>query len=119
MLKSMTGFGQASAAIGDGSFLVEVKTLNSKFLDLSLRLPRFFSEKELEVRAVITEKLERGKVSVSIEYIKSTGLEIQAQYNESMFIAHYAELKKLADRVMAPYDHLFELALRSPEKHTT
>ncbi len=119
MLKSMTGFGQASAAIGDGSFLVEVKTLNSKFLDLTLRLPRIFSEKELDIRAVITEKLERGKVSVSIEYIKSTGLEIQGQYNESMFIAHYAELKKLADRVMAPYDHLFELALRSPDVQQT
>ena len=119
MLKSMTGFGQASATIGDGSFLVEVKTLNSKFLDLNLRLPRIFSEKELDVRAVITEKLERGKVSVSIEYTKSTGLEIQQQYNESMFIAHYAELKKLADRVMAPYDHLFELALRSPDVQQT
>ncbi len=119
MLKSMTGFGQASASIGDGSFLVEVKTLNSKFLDLNLRLPRIFSEKELDVRAVITEKLERGKVSVSIEYVKSPGLEIQGQYNESMFIAHYAELKKLADRVMAPYDHLFELALRSPDVQQT
>ena len=119
MLKSMTGFGQASATIGDGSFLVEIKTLNSKFLDLNLRLPRIFSEKELDVRAVITEKLERGKVSVSIEYTKSTGLEIQQQYNESMFIAHYAELKKLADRVMAPYDHLFELALRSPDVQQT
>ncbi len=119
MLKSMTGFGQASASIGDGSFLVEVKTLNSKSLDLNLRLPRIFSEKELDVRAVITEKLERGKVSVSIEYVKSPGLEIQEQYNESMFIAHYAELKKLADRVMAPYDHLFELALRSPDVQQT
>lgn len=119
MLKSMTGFGQASATIGDASFQIEVKTLNSKFLDLSLRLPRIFAEKELDVRAVITEKLERGKVSVSIEHVKALAQEIQPQYNEAMFIAHYAELKKLADRVMAPYDHLFELALRSPDVQQT
>ena len=111
----MTGFGQASATLGDATFLVEVKTLNSKFLDLTLRLPRIFAEKELEVRGVITEKLERGKVSVSIEHVRSMSGDVQNQYNETMFIAHYAELKKLADRVMAPYDHLFELALKSPD----
>ncbi len=115
MIKSMTGFGQATARIGDASILVEVKTLNSKFFDLSLRLPKTFSEKELEVRSIITEKLERGKVSVSIEHLKALSQEVQQLYNEPMFIAHYAELKKLADRVMAPYDNLFELALRSPD----
>ncbi|MEJ0054807.1 MAG: YicC/YloC family endoribonuclease [Bacteroidota bacterium] len=115
MLKSMTGFGQTTASLGEASLQVEVKTLNSKFLDLNIRLPRIFSDKELEVRAIITEKLERGKVSVSVEYTKAAGQEVQQQYNETLFIAHYAELKKLADRVMAPYDNLFELALRSPE----
>jgi uncharacterized protein (TIGR00255 family) len=119
MLKSMTGFGQASAALGDASILIEIKTLNSKFLDLSLRLPRIFSDKELEVRNIITERLERGKVSVSIEHEKTVKEEIEKQYNEAMFLAHYAELKKLADRVMAPYDQLFELALRSPDVQQT
>jgi uncharacterized protein (TIGR00255 family) len=115
MLKSMTGFGQASATFKDISILVEVKTLNSKFLDLSLRIPKVFSEKELEIRNIITEKTERGKVSVSVEQIKPAALEIKQQYNEALFIAHYAELKKLADRVLAPYDQLFEMALRSPD----
>jgi uncharacterized protein (TIGR00255 family) len=115
MIKSMTGFGQSTVRIGDASLLVEVKTLNSKFFDLSLRLPKVFLEKELEVRAVITDKLDRGKVSVSVEYIKAPAQEVQQQYNEQLFAAHYAELKKLADRVMAPYDGLFELALRSPD----
>ncbi|CAN5451148.1 YicC family protein [soil metagenome] len=119
MLKSMTGFGQTAAPIGDASISIEVKSLNSKFLDLSLRIPRIFSEKEIEIRALITEKLERGKVSVSIEYTRPLAQEVQQQYNEQMFIAHYAELKKLADRVMAPYDNLFELALRSPEVQQT
>lgn len=115
MLRSMTGFGQASAILEDASLVIEIKTLNSKFPDLSLRLPRIFSEKELEVRTIITEKLERGKISVSIEHVRNSPQEIPRRYNEAMFIAHYAELKKLADRVMAPYDHIFELALNSPD----
>jgi len=119
MLKSMTGFGQATTSLGDGSLQVEIKTLNSKFLDLSLRLPKVFSEKELEIRALITEKLERGKVSVSIEVQKGPGQQVAQRYNEAAFIAHYAELKKLADRVMAPYDRIFELALKSPDVELT
>ncbi len=115
MLKSMTGFGQAGATLGEGTLQVEIKTLNSKFLDLSLRLPKIFSDKELEIRNLITEKLERGKVSVAIEYVKTQPKQIPQRYNETMFLAHYAELKKLADRVMAPYDQIFELALRSPD----
>ncbi|NOT74742.1 MAG: YicC family protein [Cyclobacteriaceae bacterium] len=119
MIKSMTGFGQVTTPIGEATLQIEIKTLNSKFLDLSIRIPRVLSEKEVEIRSIITEKLERGKVSVSIEYIKAATQEIQQQYNEAMFVAHYAELKKLADKVMAPYDNLFELALKSPEVQQT
>jgi uncharacterized protein (TIGR00255 family) len=115
MLKSMTGFGQATETIGEATIFVEVKSLNSKFLDLSLRLPRIFTEKEIDVRNVITEKLERGKVSVSVEYLKAGAQTVPQLYNEVLFAAHYAQLKKLADRVMAPYDPLFEMALKSPD----
>ena len=115
MLKSMTGFGQAITSLGEASLQVEIKTLNSKFLDLSLRLPKIFSEKEPEIRALITDRLERGKVSVSIDYQKGPIQQVAQRYNEAIFIGHYAELKKLADRVMAPYDRIFELALKSPD----
>ena len=111
----MTGFGQASADDGQSKMYVEVKSLNSKFLDLNLRLPKAFSDKELEVRNLISEKLERGKVSVSIEYEKLSDGAIKQSYNEGLFVAYYSELKKLADRVYAPYESLFELALNSPD----
>ena len=68
MIKSMTGFGQATIDDGQSQLNVEIKSLNSKFLDLNLRLPKAFSDKEMEVRNMISESLERGKVSVSIEY---------------------------------------------------
>ena len=115
MIKSMTGFGQASVDEGQSRIYIEVKSLNSKFLDLNLRLPKIFSDKELEVRNLVSEKLERGKVSVSIEYEKLSDGEIKQTYNETLFVAYYLELKKLADKVYAPYDNLFELALNSPD----
>lgn len=110
----MTGFGQATTSFGDVKISAEVKSLNSKFMDLGIRLPRNYSEKEIEVRNLLTEKLERGKVSVTIE-CERTGSAPTQQYNEELFVSHYSALKKLADRVMAPYDNLFELALNSPD----
>ncbi|MBA4144990.1 MAG: YicC family protein [Cytophaga sp.] len=115
MIKSMTGFGQAVLNSGDVQITVEVKSLNSKFLDLSLRLPRIFSEKEIEVRNAVADKLERGKVTLNIEYQKTGKQEVKQKYNKELFAAYYAELKSLADRVMAPYDQLFAIALESPD----
>jgi uncharacterized protein (TIGR00255 family) len=115
MIKSMTGFGQASLDNGQLQIHVEVKSLNSKFLDLNLRLPKTFSEKELEVRNMISEMLERGKVSVAVELEQIAGTEVKQSYNEALFVAYYTELKKLADKVYAPYENLFQLALNSPD----
>jgi uncharacterized protein (TIGR00255 family) len=115
MIKSMTGFGQLTIDDGQSQLHVEVKSLNSKFLDLNLRLPKAFSDKEMEVRNLISEILERGKVSVSIEYEKIADGTLKQTYNEVLFSAYYSGLKKLADKVMAPYENLFELALNSPD----
>jgi uncharacterized protein (TIGR00255 family) len=115
MLKSMTGFGQSLQDNGRMQLSCEVKSLNSKFLDLNIRLPKIFSDKEIEIRNLISEKLERGKVTLNVEYQQYGEDEPKQAYNEKLFIAYYAELKKLADRVVAPYDQLFELALNSPE----
>jgi uncharacterized protein (TIGR00255 family) len=115
MLKSMTGFGQSIQDNGRMQLSCEVKSLNSKFLDLNIRLPKLFSDKEIEVRNLISEKLERGKVTLNVEYQLYGEDEPKQSYNEKLFIAYYNELRKLADRVVAPHDQLFELALNSPE----
>jgi uncharacterized protein (TIGR00255 family) len=115
MIKSMTGFGQSSIEDGASQISVEAKSLNSKFLDLNLRIPKTFSEKEMEVRNLISEILERGKVSVSIDYERHAADQISQTYNEKLFTAYYMELKKLADKVYAPYENLFEQALNSPD----
>jgi len=115
MIKSMTGFGQASLNKDELNLVVEVKSLNSKFFDLSLRLPRLFAEKELEVRNMVSDKLERGKITLNIDLQQAGKAEVRQQYNEALFVAYYTELKKLADKTMASYDGLFELALNSPD----
>lgn len=89
--------------------------MNAKFMDLSLRLPRMFNEREAEVRNLVSDKLERGKVSVSVDVQKTGRQEVRLQYNEELFLAYYQQLKKLADRSMATYDGLFQLALNSPD----
>ena len=111
----MTGFGQAQRDDGQLQIGVEIKSLNSKFLDLGLRIPRQFSEKELEVRNLISEKLERGKISIAIEYQRYGQQEVKQTYNETLFVAYYTQLKKLADKVVGEYDNLFEIALNSPD----
>lgn len=112
----MTGFGQALVNTGDLNITVEVKSLNSKFLDLSLRLAKQFSEKELELRNVVAEKLERGKVSLAIDYQRAGRQETRQTYNEALFVAYYNELQKLAGMVHASAtEHIFELALNSPD----
>ena len=115
MIKSMTGFGQHSVDDGTVQISAEVKSLNSKFLDLNLRLPKIFSDKEIEVRNLISEQLERGKVSIVVEHQEYGDAEIKHSYNQNLFVGYYTELKRLADRVVAPYDNLFELALNSPD----
>jgi uncharacterized protein (TIGR00255 family) len=88
----MTGFGQAQHDDGQLQIGVEVKSLNSKFLDLGLRLPKALSEKELDVRNLISEKLERGKISVNIEYQRYGQNEIKQTYNEELLVAYYTQL---------------------------
>lgn len=115
-MKSMTGFGQAIYDNGQAQLSIEIKSLNSKFLDLSLRLPKAFSDKELELRNMLNEKLERGKVSVNIEYVRTGDDEIRQTYNKALFKGYFMELKKLAEEVGVPVaGNIFELALASPE----
>ena len=111
----MTGFGQASATLSGGTLTLEVKSLNSKFFDLSLRLPKKYNEKELELRNLLAEKVERGKVSLNVEFQPGVRQEIRQQYNEELFVSYYQELKRLADKVLADHDSLFQLALNSPD----
>lgn len=111
----MTGYGSASFSQEGISINIEIKTLNSKFLDLNLRLPRSFNEKEIEVRNRVTNKLERGKVSISIDFSNEKETEQKQTYNKELFKKYYEELRRLADSVVASDQDIFRLAIGSPD----
>ena len=111
----MTGYGFASAEDDQRQITVEIKCLNSRYLDLNLRLPRVFSDREMDLRVLLGDRLERGKIAVQVDYLRKSGADLRQTCNEELFIRYYTEYKRLADRVMAPYDSLFQLALNAPE----
>lgn len=111
----MTGYGTATFSDEEKTIQVEVKSLNSKFMDLSLRLPKAYSEMEGEWRAAVADRLERGKISVSADCIRIGKAELQQTYNKDIFQAYYHELSAMADGIAAPSsDQLFQLALNAP-----
>ena len=95
--------------------LVEVKTLNSKYLDINLRIPKLFNDKEIEIKSLVQQELERGKVSVVLELVDKGAAISGLQVNEALFLAYYEQLKKLADSVSAVPDDLFKIAIQTPD----
>jgi uncharacterized protein (TIGR00255 family) len=116
MLQSMTGFGTAQRENDQYSITIEIKSLNSKGLDLSVRLPRFLSDKEYEIRNLISKSLMRGKISVSIDFVnKGKGLKANNTINQELLQSYYTDLENAAELLGAPKNDLFRLALQMPD----
>ena len=115
MIKSMTGYGYAQFENDQLQIVVEIKSLNSKYFDVNLKLPRQFSEKEIEIRNLLSNKLERGKISISVEFQKKSINEPQVKINHELFKSYYTTFRQLADAVSANTSELFRLALEAPE----
>ncbi len=111
----MTGFGLGAKDNQKVKYIVEIKSLNSKFLELSLRLPKAFSDKELTLRSECSRLIERGKVnlSVSVEYVDQTAA--AATINTVLLKKYYRQLEALASELDTDSGNLFELALNMPE----
>ncbi len=92
----MTGYGKAICELPNKKVTIEIKSLNSKQLDLNTRFPNLYREKELEVRSDIASKLFRGKVDLTI-FIESQAGDKMAQINRPVIEAYYAQLKDIAD----------------------
>lgn len=119
MLRSMTGFGLAQTETDQYIITVEVKSLNSKFLEASVKLPRDYSDKELEVRNQLTNQLERGKVSCSIDRQAKGGTRPKLAINLPLFKAYYHDLMAAASEVEASTTDLFRLAMQMPDVTTS
>ncbi|RZA02442.1 MAG: YicC family protein [Sphingobacteriaceae bacterium] len=111
----MTGYGIASFDSGNSKYTVEIKSLNSKFLELSLRLPKIFSEKEFQLRNDCSKQIERGKVNLSIN-VEQAGSTVKAAGIDTELLKHYyAQLKAVSNDLNEPANNLLQLALGLPE----
>lgn len=114
MIKSMTGFGKYVAELSGKKLTVEIRSLNSKSLDLSVRMPYAYKEKELELRSDIGKQLERGKVDVTV-FTESTQETIPVSLNKTLAKSYYAELKALSQELNDTTNDLLTLALKMPD----
>ena len=98
MIKSMTGFGKSTCELPDKKISIEIKSLNSKQLDVNMRLPNLYREKDLVLRNEIANKLGRGKVDVGF-YIDFLGAEKNASINSQVIETYYEQLLPVSDKL--------------------
>ncbi len=110
----MTGFGKATKEFENKTVNVEIRSLNSKNLDLSLRLSSTYRDKEHELKSEITKLLERGKVDLSI-YVESKQVETPVQINTDLAKSYYNQLKQLASDLNEPITNLMSHVLKMPD----
>lgn len=112
MIQSMTGFGKASLQLPTKKITVEVKSLNSKGLDLNVRMPSLYREMELGLRTLISTKLERGKIDFGI-YIESTAEQTSTKVNVPVVKNYIAQLQEVYPD--ADVTELMKMAVRMPD----
>jgi len=109
----MTGYGRVSRNYRDKNIIVEIRSLNSKFTDLRLKAPQHYKEKEPDIRKVLTERLERGKIDFTLEIISSTG-EDGFALNVPLFKRYITELRQLGEELKVETGDLMLAVLRLP-----
>ncbi|MGS2740718.1 YicC/YloC family endoribonuclease [Sinomicrobium sp. M5D2P17] len=111
MIKSMTGFGKSVIQLSTKKITVELKSLNSKSLDVNARIPSQYREKELQMRSTIANTLVRGKIDFSL-YVEVTGEETSSQVNEAVVNQYIKQLKNIVD---GEEIELLKMAVRMPD----
>ena len=119
MIQSMTGYGKATADLSDKKINVEIKSLNSKAMDLSTRIAPLYREKEIEIRNEIAKALERGKVDFSLWIDKKDACELITPINQDVVVAYYERIRTISETtgIPAPEDW-FSTLLRMPDVMT-
>ncbi|MBC7616611.1 MAG: YicC family protein [Pedobacter sp.] len=112
----MTGFGLAATDYENVKFAVEIKSLNSKFLELNLKLPRAYSDKEVLLRNTCSKEIERGKVNVAINIERSDENQKGATINTTLLTRYYKQLEEINASLGAPNSaNLLQTVLSFPE----
>ena len=119
MIQSMTGYGKATAELPDKKINVEIKSLNSKAMDLSTRIAPAYREKEIEIRNEISKVLERGKVDFSLWIEKKEGAESATPINQALVEGYYKQILVISENLNIPLPaDWFQTLLRMPDVMT-
>jgi len=119
MLKSMTGFGSVNIDNEAMNLLIEIKSLNSKGLDISAKVSHALAEKEIEMRNQMGRVLERGKINLFVLYTNKKNNTERAVINQNLVRQYFNDLKATAQIVGASEQDLFRLAIAMPDAYTT
>lgn len=115
MIKSMTGFGKAEFEVNNKKITIEIKSLNSKQIDINTRTPALYREKDIIIRKAIAEKLVRGKVDFNI-YVENLGDETNSKINEPILKGYYNQLNEISKDLGLAVDHsTLQAAMRLPD----
>lgn len=111
MIQSMTGFGKSVLSLADKHISIEIKSLNSKSIDINTRIPQVYREKELDLRKLIAEQLQRGKVDFSI-FIENTGTQTPSKINPNIVKSYIEQMRTIVDGDLT---ELLKMAVRMPD----
>lgn len=113
MIRSMTGFGKANGSAGSNMITVEVKSLNSKFLELNLRMPTVYKDKDLELRNEISKAIERGKVDFIITIEQVPGARKSA-FNKDVIKTYFEDFTSLKKELKISSEDYLSIIMRLP-----
>lgn len=116
MIKSMTGFGKTTVEVNNKKIIIEIKSLNSKQFDMNLRMPPLYREKEMEVRALVKEQLDRGKIDMII-YFDNAETGKNGSINRPVVIEYFHQLVEIAGQLGIEPDKngLLQTVMRFPD----
>ena len=115
MIKSMTGFGKAEFEVNNKKITIEIKSLNSKQIDINTRIPALYREKDITIRKTLSEKLIRGKVDFNI-YVENLGDESNSKINEPILKAYYNHLADISNDLNLAVDQsTLQAVMRLPD----
>jgi uncharacterized protein (TIGR00255 family) len=109
----MTGYGRLSTAYGEKTISVELRSLNSKYTDVRMKMPQNYKEKEAEIRKLVIDRVERGKIDLTIEVNSPSGGDDYG-LNEALFRKYHSELSRLSGELNIPNGDMLQAILRLP-----
>ena len=115
MIKSMTGFGRCEAVTDECKISVEIKAVNHRYLDLSIKMPKKFNYFEAAMRTLLKDYIQRGKVDVFITYADYTEDQVSLKYNSTLAAEYMKNFEKMAEQFGLEDDVTVSMLSRCPE----